>query len=197
MGRETRQQRRARERRYGPRDAKRTNWSLILGVTIVVLVAAVFTGQALGLGSGKGQSQTADKSIDGIPCGQETVTYHVHAHLTIFDHGQPASVPTQIGTGVTNCLYWLHTHDASGVIHIEAPSSVFRPTLGKVFDIASYTNGESVLPPLRSGTPMRIFVDQKLYRGRLRDIPLLQHTTITVDIGRPFTPPRKYDFSNL
>ena len=197
MGRETRQQRRARERRQGPRTSKGVNWSLTVGVAIVLAVAAFLTSQALGLGKGAGQSQAADKPIDGIPCGQETVIYHVHAHLTILDKGKPVAVPQEIGLGSTNCLYWLHTHDAAGTIHIEAPSNDFHPTLGKVFDIARYTNGESVLPPVGPGHRMRVYVNEKPYSGNLQRITLRKHTTITIEIDAPFKVPQKYDFGNL
>lgn len=197
MGRETRQQRRARERRQGPQASRRVNWSLVIGVAIVLAVAALLGSQALGFGKGATITHAADKPIDGIPCGQETVTYHVHAHLSILDKGKPATVPQEIGQGSTNCLYWLHTHDATGTIHIEAPSSAFHPTLGKVFDIARFTNGETILPPIKPGHRVKVYVNQKPYSGNLRAITLLKHTTITIEIDPPFKVPQKYDFGNL
>jgi hypothetical protein len=42
-------------------------------------------------------------------------------------------VPSQIGIP-GNCFYWLHTHDESGIIHIEAPAHR-EFTLGQFFDI--------------------------------------------------------------
>ena len=196
MGRETRQQRRARLRRQGPKASKSVNWSLITGVAIVLAAAAFFGSQALGLGKGTSPSQVADKPIDGITCGQETVTYHEHAHVTIIDKGKPFAVPQEIGLGATNCLYWLHTHDSSGTIHIEAPSSAFHPTLGKFFDIARYSNGESILPAVKPKEPTKVFVNQKAYSGTLRDMTLLKHTTITIEVGPPFVAPQKYNFGN-
>jgi len=199
MGRETRQQRRARQRRELAQGGspKRVNWSLVGGIIVVLAVLAFFASQALGFGSHSASTQRADKPIDGIPCGQETVTYHVHAHLTILDKGKPVVVPQDTGFGSTGCLYWLHTHDATGVIHIEAPSNNFHPTLGKFFDIAQKTNGESIMPAVNPGVSMKVYVNQKPYAGNPRSITLLRHTTITIEIGPPFRPPKTYDFGDL
>lgn len=198
MGRETRQQRRAKERRErGRTKGRQVNWPLIGGVAVVLAVLAFFASQALGVGGHSASTQAADKPIDGIPCGQETVTYHVHAHLTILDHGKPVVVPQDTGFGSTGCLYWLHTHDTTGTIHIEAPSSSFHPTLGKFFDIALKTNGQPIMPSIKPGVPMKVYVNQKPYSGNPHTITLLRHTTITIEIGRPFRLPQPYNFGNL
>jgi len=197
VGRETRQQRRATERRErGRPKGGGINWSLVAGVAVVLAVLAFFASQVLGFGSHSASTQAADKPIDGIPCGQETVTYHVHAHLTILDKGKPVVVSQNTGLGSTGCLYWLHTHDTTGVIHIEAPSSDFHPTLGKFFDIAQKTNGQAIMPAIAARERMKVYVNQKPYAGKLRTITLLKHTTITIEIGAPFKPPQKYDFGN-
>ena len=198
MGRQTRQQRRAKERRQpGKPKLKNVNWSLIAGIAIVLAVAAFLAAQAVGLGKSTGPTQVADKSIDGIPCGQETVTYHIHAHLTILDLGRPVLVPNKSGFGSSGCLYWLHTHDTTGIVHIEAPSGNFRPTLGKFFDIVQKTYGQPLMPPLGAGEEMKVYVNQRPYQGSPRAITLLAHTTITIEIGPPFEAPQTYNFGNL
>ena len=83
------------------------------------------------------------QTIDGIACGaQEYATLHVHTHLAIYFNGKQMQVPEFIGFAPNlagGCLYWIHTHDASGIIHIEAPD-IAPPqggpyTLGMLFDI--------------------------------------------------------------
>ena len=91
---------------------------------------------------------TAGQAIDGISCQtSEQTVFHIHTHLTIFVNGQQRQVPAGIGIPgavrqqtsagavhrLGSCFYWLHTHAADGIIHIESP--VQRTyTLGEFFD---------------------------------------------------------------
>jgi len=68
--------------------------------------------------------------------GEEQLAVHYHAHLDVIDDGAKVTVPAGIGFEVSNGkvtgLTVLHTHDASGVIHIESAAN--QPyTLGQVF----------------------------------------------------------------
>jgi hypothetical protein len=79
-------------------------------------------------------------AVDGIRCDtMEFTKFHVHAHLDIIVDGKPFIVPSQIGIDPDGrCLYWLHTHDVSGIIHIESP--VKREfTIGNFIDIWGQT----------------------------------------------------------
>lgn len=195
MGRESRQARRARLRREQERPGRKgINWPIIVGLGVVALALILFGSQALGRGSS--HKQVADKPIDGIPCGQEVVTYHQHAHLTILDKGKPLVVPQGVGFGSTNCLYWLHTHDGTGTIHIEGPNSAFHPTLAKFFAIwgEPLSRTRASFATVKPGESMKVYVDQKLYSGNPRTIPLKRHTTITIEVGPPFKAPQKYNF---
>ncbi len=137
------------------------------------------------------------KPIDGVRCdSQEGAAYHIHAHLQIIGSGKPVTVPESIGIPSDTCFYWLHTHDDSGVIHVEAPKT-FRPTLGDFFDIWSQP-----LSPRRvanvvvtRGRTMRVYVNRKPYTHNLRSITLHDHMNITIEVGPPFQPPSKYDFA--
>lgn len=44
---------------------------------------------------------------------------------------------------------------------------------------------------------MKVYVDQKPYTGNPRDIVLVKHKTITIEIGPPFVAPKPYNFGNL
>lgn len=47
---------------------------------------------------------------------------HIHAHLDVLVDGAPVAVPANIGIDMRRrTISPLHTHDASGVIHIESP----------------------------------------------------------------------------
>jgi hypothetical protein len=79
-------------------------------------------------------------AVDGIRCDtMEFTKFHVHPHLDIIVDGKPFIMPSQIGIDPDGrCLYWLHTHDDSGIIHIESP--IEREfTIGNFIDIWSQT----------------------------------------------------------
>ncbi len=140
------------------------------------------------------------QTVDGIGCGpMEYATLHVHTHLAIFYNGKQMQVPQFIGfaPGLTGgCLYWIHTHDASGIIHIEAPD-ISPPqggpyTLGMLFDIW----GE---PLTRTGVAglngqVTAYVNGTPYDGDLRAIPLGAHQQIVLEVGAPVVPPPYYAF---
>lgn len=67
------------------------------------------------------------------PMGQ--VVEHYHPKLTILVNGRPVRVPANIGVSTeTGAMSPLHTHDASGEVHIEAAEAGRRYTLGQLFD---------------------------------------------------------------
>jgi hypothetical protein len=61
-------------------------------------------------------------AIDGIECDTvEHLTFHIHTQLNITINNQSYRIPAGIGIVQGYCIYWLHTHDDSGWIHIESP----------------------------------------------------------------------------
>jgi hypothetical protein len=144
--------------------------------------------------------------IDGIQCeAAEQVAYHIHAHLAIFVEGQARQVPYGVGIapplqmvgsgGNTfvnggSCFYWLHTHAADGVIHIESPTQKLY-TLGQFFDIwgQPLTTGQ-VGPAVGQVT---VFVNNNPYTGDPRTITLSAHDNVQLDVGTPVVPPSQGD----
>lgn len=59
----------------------------------------------------------------------EIMTEHIHSQLDIYVRGKHLAIPANIGLvgtpSVMLCIYWLHTHDNSGLIHVEAPMGNF------------------------------------------------------------------------
>jgi hypothetical protein len=147
------------------------------------------------------QNMASGSAVDRIGClNQEQTLFHVHAHLTVFVHGAPRSIPYGIGitspqvqntaagpfVGAGTCFYFLHTHAADGIIHIESP--VRRTyTLGDFFDIWGQQLGPRQVGPVAG--PVTAFYNGRLYVGDPRDIPLNPHAQIQLDIGRPLIAP--------
>ena len=81
-----------------------------------------------------------------FPClAHETLALHVHPYLRIMIEGKPVEIPSAIGIrnpqvdhGLAvggSCFEPLHTHDNSGIIHIEGPDPNRRYTLGDFFAV--------------------------------------------------------------
>jgi len=62
-------------------------------------------------------SHSGTAAVDGVGCARNE-NYHVHALLSVYRNGQRLAIPDSIGRG-SGCSYEMHTHDGSGVIHIE------------------------------------------------------------------------------
>jgi hypothetical protein len=157
------------------------------------------------LASTAGQS-TGD-TVDGVQSNDmEQVLFHIHAHLAIYDNGAqkllPYGVgivppyqlqPTQDGSEFVaggSKFYWLHTHDETGVIHIESP--VQRTfTLGNFFDVWHQPLSATQVGPAK-GT-VTAFVNGTKYTGDPKNIPLDKYGVIQLDVGT-VTPFASYKF---
>lgn len=147
------------------------------------------------------QSYFGGLPIDGVQCDRmEGSVEHIHSMLQIYDRGHAVEVPQGVGIPEGgSCLYWIHTHDAKGYIHIEAP--VKKPfTLGQFFDIwgsdLSWTQAGSATAP--HGKRLSIWVDGAPWHGSdPRSIKLRDLETIVIQNGPPFAQPSKPDWSNL
>jgi len=169
-------------------------------------------------------------TVDGVPCATSMITnkYHIHSFVGIIINGSQKALPDGAGMygpgadgtyyGVPNwteyakCYYWLHTHDASGVVHVESASTASNATatlytLGTFFDIWHQTLSTTQIGPY-TGT-VRVYVAQvhhtspstspapsqitrtmyTLYTGNPRNIPLYTHTTTWLEIGPTYVAP--------
>lgn len=125
--------------------------------------------------------------VAGVNC-LKTEDYHIHAHLAIFKNGQQLSIPPNIG--LQGCAYELHTHDASGIIHVE--TSVYkRFTLAQFFAVWGQPFSRENIAGL-TGTQIKVFtnddgvlIEQK---GELTDIEITPHRSFIIEVGEPFSP---------
>ena len=146
--------------------------------------------------------------VDGISCQtSEQTVFHIHAHLTIFVNGAARQVPAGIGipgaqatqspqgpfieTGT--CFYWLHTHAADGIIHVESPIQRTY-TLGNFFDIWGQPLGPDQVGPAQ-GHVTAIYNGQ-VWQGNPRDIPLNAQVQIQLQVGTPLVTPEQITFPN-
>jgi hypothetical protein len=84
-------------------------------------------------------------TIDGIECAEaEQFAFHIHTQFNITINNQSYPIPAGIGIIPNNCIYWMHTHDESGLIHIESPIKK-EFTLGQFLDIWNRFNSSDTV----------------------------------------------------
>ncbi|MEC5409208.1 hypothetical protein VOM14_27015 [Paraburkholderia sp. MPAMCS5] len=136
--------------------------------------------------SGNTSTGGTGPDVDGLTCAAKmSELYHVHAHLAIINNGQSLAVPMNVGL-LSQCSYEMHTHDQTGMIHIETPT--IRPyTLGQFFDIW----GQPLTSTNVAGITGNVVAyindngDSRRYMGDLRNIELTSMRDVTLQIGTP------------
>ncbi len=114
-------------------------WSYVLPFIVLIVVV----GSILYV-SAQNHSSTTTINIAGFPYAclpNEGTVLHVHPWLRIIISGMSVTIPSQIGIvgGLNACLEPMHTHDDSGIIHIESPDATTQFTLGAFFQIWDVT----------------------------------------------------------
>jgi hypothetical protein len=173
---------------------------------------------------GQGQAIT-DHTGKPINCSQYGIHYHIHAFVGIIVNGAQKAFPDGVGmknpgadvfgtpfakgywTSSATCIYYIHTHDASGVIHVEAASTAANTasvyTLGDVFKVWGRRLSSTQVGPF-SGT-LHVYVAKVpfetdniqrssyvLFSGDPSTIPLYSHTAIWLEVGTPFFTPSQF-----
>jgi hypothetical protein len=169
------------------------NYKRLTVITMSVLVATfvsvgIFTTMTPNILLASASSSSL--GIDNIRCEViEHLNFHIHAHLDIFINGKPSVVPSQIGIIPNKCLYWMHTHDDTGVIHIESPENR-NFTLGQFFDIwnEKFNNTQifdNIVSNSKNNT-LSVYVNgNKASSVDYRDIKLTSHDEIAIVYGKP------------
>jgi hypothetical protein len=174
-----------------------------IAIAVVVTVAAIIGVLAwlsrpdpMAPQANFGNNGATGKPIDGIKCAtQESLQFHIHAHLDVLVDGKKVMVPPNIGVP-GQCLYWLHTHDKSAVIHVESPVQLTY-TLGDFFDIwgAPLSKTKVLSFDVNRSEPLRVYVNGKRYSGDPREVKIKPHEEIALVIGKmKGKPPGSYDF---
>lgn len=193
--RREKEQRREEERRRAGRMKRITTFSII-GVVALAVAGLAYLVVA--------QSQTpanaAYPPVDNVSCqSTEQGGTHIHAHVTMYVNGTKTAVPANVGIAPdSSCLYWLHTHDDTGVIHIEAPGGV-SVTFGNFLDIWGNHFQQLGYPSqLSDPAGWQVYVNGKPFVGDFRAIPLQSHTLITLAYHSPgVQPDTTFDWKGL
>ncbi|MFD0331547.1 hypothetical protein ACFQZC_33890 [Streptacidiphilus monticola] len=124
--------------------------------------------------------QATGEDVDGVvkSNSMEKTDYHIHTHLTVFVNGVEKKIPYGVGivppyslqsaddgssfVGGGSAFYYLHTHDESGILHVESPNEHIY-TLGNFFDVWKQPLSGSQVGPDKGA--VTVYVDGKKYTG--------------------------------
>jgi hypothetical protein len=151
----------------------------------------------------EGDSATGGQGqqVDGVNCRKALSSiYHHHVHLSLFVSGVQYAIPR--GTGMKNpgksnfiyhadCFYFLHTHDETGIIHIEPPN-------GNVFGLHQYF-GEWGMPLSTTNVAgyqgaVTVFVNGVQQNVDPNTLKFHPYDQITLEVGTPLVTPPVYIF---
>jgi hypothetical protein len=119
--------------------------------------------------------------------GVEGTALHIHEHLDVFVDGRRVTVPAGVGIDPAGTFISpLHTHDTSGVIHVESPT--VRPfTLGEFFGVWGVPLSARRLGGYVAGhgRALRAYVNGRRVEGDPGRIVLEPHQELVLAFGTP------------
>ena len=161
--------------RTGRRDWLWVVAGLVVAGAVTAIVFMIITGG----------SDPNEPDIAGLPCeSSERLNYHVHATLSIVIDGEAQVIPANIGIRPGECIYWLHTHDETGKIHVEAPREG-NYTVGQFFTIwGQPLSPTQVLDRTEdSENGITVTVNGEPYNGDPTAIPLTDGAVVVINFG--------------
>ena len=186
-----------------PAPARRSEGIPVLPAAVGLVLLAI--AAVIGIMVVTSRNSTTAQAVNGITCDTQEHTdptsVHYHAHLTILYHGSPVTVPGNIGIpSDQSCIYWIHTHDDSGVIHVEAPKAKTKDfTLADFFRVWGQPLSQQQVTTIKlSGDDKLVtFVGGKQQPDGFDPgtLKITDHEQIVLEITPPLVdPPPSYTF---
>lgn len=180
-------------RRRQQRRARLTVWSSIAISVLLLLGMGFFYLQV----QHNLSVSVLHPAISGLSCDSaEQNGYHIHVHFRIYVNGKDVTIPAGIGIPTDGtCFYWMHTHDATGIIHIEAPQKLHNLALDDFMTLWQQGFASLNFPPQATqSSGWQIFVNGKPFNGMVTsplntEVALSSHDVITMEYGSPNPPP--------
>jgi hypothetical protein len=172
-------------------------------VTVGPTVASTVQGRTTNPPWDAPTDASAAVAAAGLPMlGEEGNALHIHAHLDIFVNGSPVPVPADIGVDhARGRISPLHSHDTTGVVHVESPDKDATFTLGQFFTQWQVSLAADHIGGLVASDTHRleVYVNGKLRTGDPAGIVLVAHDEIAIvygtDAQRPAVPD-SYQWTN-
>lgn len=165
--------------------------SLAISLSLMLFAGQVQVYNSFGQNSFLNDSNQIgiSSNISGITCDQtEHLVYHNHTKLVINDQNNKSlNIPAGIGIVPNECIFWLHTHDDSGIIHVESPTKISF-TLGQFLQVwNSFDNSTLIndILKINSQADVSILLENSTIiepSANIVDIPLQDLAIITLDL---------------
>ena len=213
--RKAREEREQKERQEAEAKAKRRRRIRIAGIAAAVAVVAIIAIVVVSSGgSSKKTPPTLESGLQvsagpwqpdtehlqersrtlGLPDPSDTI-FHVHSHLDVYTDGKRQTVPANVGIDPkSQFLASLHTHDTTGVIHMEAVQP-FPFKLGQFFEIwgVKFTPTQLGAYHAGPGLVLQTWVNGKKITNPVGYV-MKPHDQIIVGFGKPGSFPTKSKF---
>lgn len=131
----------------------------------------------------------------------EGTAEHYHAHLDVLVDGKAVTVPAYIGfsfgaDGRPDGISALHTHDTTGILHIEAPTAGRKYTLGEVLKEWGVLDGADATGAPHGGTGgWTVYVNGAQQSTPVTEVVLKAHDEVVLSYGAAPSPvPGSYNF---
>ncbi len=126
---------------------------------------------------------------------EEGTVLHIHQHLDVWRNGEQVVVPPGIGIYDDSFITEVHSHDESGIVHVESPTKKTF-TLGQLFG----EWGIKLTPHCLGSTCTGVswWVDGVKQTSDPSALALKEHQVIVVSVGKqPPTVRKSYSFGSL
>lgn len=107
--------------------------TIVIIIVIVIVLIILFAWPRFADSTRPLVKQWKEAEIDCLPAHQNA-NLHFHPNLKIIVDGAEEMIPAKTGD-ITGCMAEVHTHDASGTIHVESVSAGKTFTLGQFFTV--------------------------------------------------------------
>jgi hypothetical protein len=110
---------------------------------------------------------------------------HIHQHLDLWVNGKKVPIPQSVGIQNDSYITSLHTHDTSGLIHVESPEKR-NFSLGEFFGVWGVRLDSKCIADLCDpNNGIKMWVNGKRYAGNPADLELKAHQEIAIVLGNP------------
>jgi hypothetical protein len=181
---------------------------LMLVLALVAAGAASPSAKLPGLMTGKGPWGANDGKalkarikaigLDALP--REALKLHIHQRMAVLVNGKFVFIPAGIGIDKNfKFITELHTHDSSGIIHVESPVKR-KFTLGEFFDVWGLRFTKSCLGGYctNGNKKVRVWTNGVPVKSDPRTVVLTDHLSIVVAYGTlksvPMPVPKHFPF---